>query len=111
MKSNFSSDDAFDLTINHGGELIISQFLHYVGDRKYVLKDCKLEGWSLEKLAATIKGLGYKGTVKIYYATHVHELDRLVEIKDDNDALALTRIALWRQTKSANVFVFHGYDH
>ena len=49
--------------------------------------------------------------MKIYYATHVHELDRLVEIKNNNDAVVLARTTLWRQMKCANVFVFHGYDH
>ena len=45
------------------------------------------------------------------YLAHVHELDRLVEIKDDNDALTLARIALWRQIRNVGVFIFDRYDH
>ena len=65
MKSNLTSSDSFKIVIKHGGELIRNKILRYVGGRKYVLRDCKLEEWSLQEIITALKGLGYKGIVKI----------------------------------------------
>ena len=38
-------------------------------------------------------------------------MGKLVEIKNDEDALALVRIALWRNSKSVYLYILHEYDH
>ena len=58
-----------------------------------------------------IKGLGYKGTMKILYVKNEFELSKLVEIKNDNDTLALVGIYLWRNIKVVYLYVLHWYDH
>ena len=35
----------------------------------------------------------------------------MVEIKNDEDAIALARIALWRNLKSVCLYILHRYDH
>ena len=76
-----------------------------------MLKDCKLEEWSLQEITTTLKSLGYKGIVNIQYVKNEFELGNLVQIKNDEDALALARIALKRNLRSVYLYIFHGYDH
>ena len=44
----------------------------------------------------------------LLYVENVHELSKLVEVKDDNDAMAIARIALWRLMKNVDLFMLHG---
>ena len=58
-----------------------------------------------------MKALGYIRNVIIWYVKHEHELGILKELKDDNDAIALVKIALWRFIKQAHIFVLNGFKN
>ena len=38
----------------------------------------------------------------------MHELGRLVQVKDDNDAMTLVKISLWRLMKNGDLYVLNG---
>ena len=37
-----------------------------------------------------LKGLGYKGAMKLWYVASEYKLDRLIKVENDIDALALS---------------------
>ena len=52
--------------------------------------------------------MDYDGTMYLWYANN--KLNRLAEVKNDNDDLVVARIALWRLMKNAHLYVLDGYN-
>ena len=48
--------------------------------------------------------------VKFWYIENEFELNKLVEIKNNKDAVALFRITLWRNLKNECLYILLGYD-
>ena len=55
-----------------------------------------------------VEEFGIKGIVKLWYAINEFELDGLVKIKNDTNALALAKIDSWRNFHNATIYVLHG---